>query len=780
MGNKFTTEIFTLEKLADRRFIIPPYQRPYVWGYEQINKLIDDFYGAFERKEDHYYVGTVLLFEQKIGDKTFYQLIDGQQRFTTLWLIAVSFKILLREHIRSGLENFLKIGDELRIDFAIRKQIKAYMLSLLEKQADDKNQYSDSDIESDEYLTHIAKAVTTIIGRIKILKNRQEFSNFIYTKVHFVANTVPPDTDLNKLFATINNSGIQLEQSDILKSLLLKNIKTEKTFYSRIWEACENMNNYFERNVKQLFPNEFDWANIKNYDELKEIQKDDNRKDNKTEEKKENALTIACILKMDNRCNLKYDLHKELIIKKLSIEEITNISGKFYGSWIGEQEAESVVLYRTSTDTIKIQLHCFDDRYAKGIELEFIQNEQDIDIKILWAKGNKRRNDNNKIYLGQDWNNTEIAQNFEDIPIANYKNGKGYGIYEIIVNPDSGNDIDSYSSLKANNDNEDISHCRSIIKFPQLLLHTYRIFLKQRNENDFDLPFHSKNLLQIFKPLTECNEEDRIKDFFKCLWTVRFVFDKYVVKWRAIEDDKEEELLLTSTSKSDNNFSRTNQTEPNETSMLQSMLYFTGNYNTQIWLTPYLKRLIDGEIDCLESIDNILSLSEKTDKETTFDLMDKDFKNDENFDFETYLNKSKGTSFKHYWFQKLEYILWKEFCNDVKWKDKQQFKKYRISSKNSVEHVFPQNHEFGSKLIDEQHLNDFGNLALLNVSQNSSYSNQDVVKKKRDFESKPTFDSLKLALIYEKDVSNYNESAIENHRNEMINKIKEHYKINNQ
>jgi uncharacterized protein with ParB-like and HNH nuclease domain len=639
--NQFITERFTLEELATCRFIIPPYQRPYVWGNEQINKLIDDFYGAFSEKDSSYYVGTVLLYEQEIDDKIFYQLIDGQQRFTTLWLIAASFRIL---QVNSEIEKFLKIGDELRIDFAIRNQIKSYMFTLLEKRADEKNQYSDSEIENDEYLIHIAKAVTVITGKIKILEDLQKFGNFIYQNVHFVTNTVPENTDLNKLFATINNSGIQLEQSDILKSLLLKNIKTEKTLYSRIWEACENMNTFFERNVKQLFPCEYDWVNIQ-YDELKEFNQ--TAKEETTKEEQGNALTIADILQKENKCN-------------------------------------------------PTEVHSFN----------FTTNNSDSE-------------DDNVVY------------------------------------------------------------CRSIITFPQLLLHTYRLFLKKRSGTDFELPFHPNKLVQIFKDLIE-KDEQTIKDFLKCLWTVRFVFDKEVVKWIQKTGDKEEELCLTSISKQDDSFSRTNK-EKSEISMLQSMLYFTGNYNTHIWLTPYLKRLIDGEeksLSCLENIDNELSLSLMSDKEATFNLMDRNYNlpKDKIFDFDNYLKQCNGTSFKHYWFQKLEYILWKEFSKDNEWKNKQKFKNYRIASKNSIEHVFPQNHEFSSKKINEQDLHDFGNLVLLNVSQNSSYSNQDVKKKQVDFEYKKNYDSLKLALIYEdKNIANYNEQSIEEHRNLMIRKLKKHY-----
>lgn len=68
-----------------------------------------------------------------------------------------------------------------------------------------------------------------------------------------------------------------------------------------------------------------------------------------------------------------------------------------------------------------------------------------------------------------------------------------------------------------------------------------------------------------------------------------------------------------------------------------------------------------------------------------------------------YFSEPRGTSFEHYWFQKLEYVLWK--AGD---KTDDKLKRYRITSKNSVEHVHPQNEEHGRKL-ESEHLNAFGN-----------------------------------------------------------------------
>src|SRR5690606_32748727 len=115
---------------------------------------------------------------------------------------------------------------------------------------------------------------------------------------------------------------------------------------------------------------------------------------------------------------------------------------------------------------------------------------------------------------------------------------------------------------------------------------------------------------------------------------------------------------------------------------------------------------------------------------------------------EEYLCESKGTAFEHYWFQKLEYVLWKNADkeNPV---DGGRIKRYRITSKNSVEHVYPQHEQFNRKLEGEgDPLNAFGNLVLLSPGENSSYGNQTVGKKMDDFINKPGIDSMKLRQIY--------------------------------
>jgi len=233
-------------------------------------------------------------------------------------------------------------------------------------------------------------------------------------------------------------------------------------------------------------------------------------------------------------------------------------------------------------------------------------------------------------------------------------------------------------------------------------------------------------------------------------------------------------VRLTKLNRSENSFYRENKPMTEE-AMLQSVLYFNGGYNQQYWLTPYLFYLCNH--DCieniaLEKIDNLMLPGEK--KNASWVLMDE-------IELRKKADLSKmgeflGVNFNHYWFYKLEYLLWKNWS-----RDDEKLKKYRITSKNSIEHVFPQNDEFDRKLSGNDGLdwlNSFGNLGLLSVGQNSSYSNQDVGKKKIDFfrRSMNVYESLKLAKIYSsKNIDNWNIDDIKAHHDEMLSLLESHY-----
>lgn len=210
MDNKiFDTSIVNLAELQKYSFTIPTYQRPYVWGDEQIEKLLGDFYKSFQNsREKDYYIGTILTKENGMAA----ELIDGQQRFTTLWLTAFVFS---RKNIHSEIEKFLiNANQSLKMNFEIRTEVENYFRNLLEKDNDEEIRViPGSEIVKFPYLKNIAKALVSINGIIELIPEDElkSFGDYIYTKVQLIKNTTPQKIDLNKLFSTINSAGVQLE-----------------------------------------------------------------------------------------------------------------------------------------------------------------------------------------------------------------------------------------------------------------------------------------------------------------------------------------------------------------------------------------------------------------------------------------------------------------------------------------------------------------------------------------------------------------------------------------
>ena len=257
MANKhYTSNNITLCDIVENNicFNIPIYQRLYVWKELQVNKLLEDIYDAYSRDEDNYYLGGVVTYSN--GKKL--DLIDGQQRFTTLWLICMVVSSI-EPNVCNEMKCFCGNEEELRIQFAIRPQITKFLISRMKK-----SKYDDCDTKQVSDVKNMIDAIGNIESFCEDDKRREylvDFASFLMTKVILVRTEIPEETDLNKLFELINGRGQQLSQTDILKSHILDLIRKETNGnedllirYGQIWNACADMNEYVEHNIQQEDP----------------------------------------------------------------------------------------------------------------------------------------------------------------------------------------------------------------------------------------------------------------------------------------------------------------------------------------------------------------------------------------------------------------------------------------------------------------------------------------------------------------------------------------------
>ena len=256
--------------LSKDEYLIPMYQRNYAWGEGEINQLIQDI-EDFARTGKPYYIGTLVVFDRDENGKNVYEVIDGQQRLTTLSLLAMALK-------HEGYDPD-QLYEQPNLDFESRENSRKTVEALFRK----RSVTLSSDAMNEALLTGydlMCKRLglgqnTTPIAKDTDTIPVAEFAKYLFEHVKIVRVEVPKDTDLNHYFEIMNNRGEQLEKHEILKYRLVKALdgiddKTErdqaKHAFHTIWEACSNMEKY----LQMYFPAKSQRAQLfgKNWDEF--------------------------------------------------------------------------------------------------------------------------------------------------------------------------------------------------------------------------------------------------------------------------------------------------------------------------------------------------------------------------------------------------------------------------------------------------------------------------------------------------------------------------------
>ncbi|CEQ27359.1 DUF262 domain-containing protein [Paraclostridium sordellii] len=243
-------------------FVIPEYQRPYVWQKDNIEELIEDLYYAFENKEDNdYFLGSLVLKKTENSEFNEYEVLDGQQRLTTFFMmISVLRDLLSEEDYKSTMKEMIyqkenklkKIPSRSRLTYCIRDNVGSFIDEFLIK--DNGTQREEDLREKSNYdnisISNMANGILIIN---KLLKNKErldEFVAFLLNKALFIYVSTDNTEDAFRMFTILNDRGIPLTSADILKSINIGEIndKNDLNKYSKVWEDIEGKyGNNFDR-----------------------------------------------------------------------------------------------------------------------------------------------------------------------------------------------------------------------------------------------------------------------------------------------------------------------------------------------------------------------------------------------------------------------------------------------------------------------------------------------------------------------------------------------------
>lgn len=224
---------------SNEQFIVPSYQRRYAWGYYQFAALFDDI--NMLKEGDGHLFGTIILHaNHHTGGLNQPELVDGQQRLTTLVLFLKAFEMVYRKKDKiDKADDIKKMIICKGLDDKIRPKL---VLGELDNQ-DIESLLLDSEIEN---LTNkkIKEAIENYVEWL--LEFDIPELNLCFYKLTNQAVIIRLDVgkaqDAYKLFETINNRGLRLTPTDIIKNFLLghaSKIKEDETLekVKRLWST---------------------------------------------------------------------------------------------------------------------------------------------------------------------------------------------------------------------------------------------------------------------------------------------------------------------------------------------------------------------------------------------------------------------------------------------------------------------------------------------------------------------------------------------------------------
>lgn len=252
--NANLSEIFN----ENNYYVIPKYQRGYKWEIKQCVELWEDLCKVIDGTIESHYLGTIIL-DEPVGSTgetgmRRYDVVDGQQRLTTLSLLFLALEDSLADLLKNNNDEEINEIKE-RIDRMLRiqsKQARDYFnrtpLLSLQRVDDDvynrliagnKNQKEDSSsrlyVAYEEFKNILKREISSHADIDAQRSFLRKMRNALLNDIRLIKIVTDKENEVHSIFESLNNRGIELEQIDLIKNYFMMQTSDDSSFYEKYW-----------------------------------------------------------------------------------------------------------------------------------------------------------------------------------------------------------------------------------------------------------------------------------------------------------------------------------------------------------------------------------------------------------------------------------------------------------------------------------------------------------------------------------------------------------------
>lgn len=252
-------KIIDLFSISNTQFLIPVYQRNYNWEEKQCEILLNDILDLSDKNDSKvHFIGSIVYLQDSIYTvgKNEYNVVDGQQRFTTLTLLLVSLYHKLDELGREDLKQMVYTRYLTDQNMNERNKMKlipagknAFVLqSILEK-----------DIENLDQENNFVKNYRFFYNSITSIEVCESILIGIQKLIYVGIALEKDKDDAQRIFESLNSTGLDLSQADLIRNFILMDIEKNKQdeVYENIWVVIEENTKHLVKNKLTVITSEF-------------------------------------------------------------------------------------------------------------------------------------------------------------------------------------------------------------------------------------------------------------------------------------------------------------------------------------------------------------------------------------------------------------------------------------------------------------------------------------------------------------------------------------------